>query len=518
MQTPMTLETQIGQMCFVGFEGLTAPDYLLEWLQSGRIGGVILFARNIESPQQVAALTDSLQTAAPYGAIISIDQEGGTVARLRAGFTEIPGAMALASAPDAETHVENAYGVLAAEMRALGIHWDYAPVVDLTYTAANPSVGTRSFGNDPARVGALAAAVVRGLQGGGVAACAKHFPGLGDTAIDTHQALPVLATPLDHLVNVDLAPYRAVINADIASIMITHTVFSALDNTYPATLSPLVVRRLLRETLGYDGVVSTDCMEMRAITEGFGTGESAVLAALAGIDAILFSHTHERQVAVYDALLAAAQSERLPLPTIADANRRLTDFKARYLLPRADVRGVASPQHRARAQTAARAGIVLARGGASLPLSPDQTVGVVEFASVLESGIVEVGGLTGFAQRVRERLPTAEIVIWSDKHAAAAEALADRVDTLIIATRSAHLNPDQHAHADRLIARAARVIVVALRNPYDADLFPSADSIVCTNGDSVPLLQAAVDLLMGDFAPTGTLPIPSAVVGKEGLK
>jgi beta-N-acetylhexosaminidase len=506
LAVPTTLETQIGQMLFAGFEGLEAPDYILEWLREGRIGGVILFARNVQSKTQVAALTDALQAAAPYGVIISIDQEGGTVARLREGFTESPGAMALACAEAAEALTERVSRVLAEELRALGIHWTYAPVVDISYNAENPSVGTRSFGSDPARVARLGAAAVRGFQSAGIAASAKHFPGLGDTPIDTHLALPALDTPVETLLKRDLDPYRAAIAAGVASVMLTHVMYTALDAEYPATLSPVVAQRLLRGELAYDGVVSTDCLEMQAITNHYGPGETAVLVALAGIDAVLFSHTRARQEAAYAGLLDAARSGRLPLARIEEANRRLARFKAQYLLPRADLSVVRSPAHLAAAQEAARASITLLRGGEALPLSG--AVGVVEFPSIHESGIIESSGLTGLGRRLKARLPQAEVVIQkAGADSGAAEALAARADRLVLAVRNAHIDPPQRMLARRLMQRARRVVLVCLRNPYDAGVLPGADSIVCTCGDSTPSVEAAADALLGDFRPAGRLPV-----------
>jgi beta-N-acetylhexosaminidase len=505
---PTTLETRVGQLLFVGFEGLTAPDYLLDWLRAGRVGGVILFARNVASPEQVATLTDTLTANAPYGVIISIDQEGGTVARLRDGFTESPGAMALASATDAERLTEQVAGVLAAELRALGIHWDYAPVVDINQHADNPSMGTRTFGADPDRVSRLAAAAVRGLQAAGIAACPKHFPGAGNTSVDTHVALPALDTPLDHLRAVDLPPYRAAIAAGAASVMVTHVLYRTLDPDHPSTLSPIVVRTLLRGELGYDGVVTTDCMEMQAITNHYGAAESAVLAALASIDAILFSHTREKQEAAYAALLDAAHSGRLPASVIDAANRRLAAFKDAFLLPRADLGVIRSADHLALMAEAARAGTMLVRGGTAIPLDAGRSIGVIEFPSALESGIGEVDGLTGFSRLLRARVPSAEVVTVTDpRQGEAALALAERADTLILVTRSAHLNADKIALCQRLIDTAQRTALVCLRNPHDAAALTGADTVICTCGDSAPSLAAAVDALLGDYLPTGRLPV-----------
>jgi len=529
-----SLQRQIGRMCIVGFEGHTAPDYLLDWLRAGRVGGIILFARNIESVAQVIAPTDSLRAASPDDLIIAIDQEGGAVARMRSaqGFSEVPGAMALASAADGARHAEVVYAVLGAELRAVGIDWDYAPCVDLAYNPANASLGTRSFGRDAAHVGALAAGAVRGLQASPhrVAACGKHFPGLGDTDIDTHLALPTVTTSLDDLRGVDLQPYRGIVDAGVMSVMVTHTIFAALDPDLPATLSPVVVSQLLRGELDYDGAVCTDCMEMKAIADHFGAGESAVLAALAGHDAILFSHTPAMQAAAHDALLAAAQSGRLSSHVIASANRRLVALRAFAVRPRGDAAVVNSSQHARTALEAARAGVSVIPTGARVhvfealnddtaPLdiaamqAAQARVGVIEFPSRLDSGIVEAGGVTGFARAIAARLLGTRVRVWRGGASADSEAsaLARSSDPLIIATRSAHLDPVITAQVRALIATApGRVIVVALRNPYDAALFADdlkVSAVLCTSGDAEPSLIAAAEALAGDYVPSGTLPV-----------
>jgi len=512
----MNLEQRIGQMLMAGFHGLTAPDYFLDWLREGRIGGVILFARNVADPQQLADLTASLHAAAASPILIGIDQEGGTVARMRQGFTESPGALALSSAQDAEALTEQMSGVLGAELRALGINWDYAPAVDITYNAGNPTVGTRSYGSDPARVSRLAAAAVRGFQGAGIAACAKHFPGLGNTAVDTHLALASISQPLDHLLNNDLKPYEAVMAADVASIMTTHTLFTALDAEHPATLSKPIVTGLLRERLGFEGVVTTDCMEMKAIADHYGAGESAVLAALAGVDIILFSHTRTMQETAYDALLDAARSGRLPESIIDAAVTRITKMKAQYAITDAPQPArIRAEAHVAIAETAARAGVtVLRQDDALFPLRLDLgQIGLIEFASYMDSEVMERGGLTGFASTVQSRAPHIETVslksIDPDPDAMErARVLAAEANVLVLATRNAHLIPTQLQMAQEFMASAQRVVLLCLRNPFDAQALPGAQVVICTHGDATPSLEAAVDALQGVFTPTGQLRVP----------
>ncbi len=506
----MQLEDKIGQMLMFGFHGLDAPDYLLSWLREGRVGGVILFARNVESPAQLARLCDRLHGAAKYPLLIGIDQEGGTVARLRQGFSESPGAMALSSALDGPALAEQVSEMLAREMLALGINWNFAPALDLAYNPANPSVGTRSFGTDPAWVAKMGAAAVCGFQRGGVAACAKHFPGLGNTATDTHLDLPVLDTSVEQLRQQDMQPFRTPIESGIASIMTTHTIFSALDKELPATLSPIIIQRLLREEMCFDGVVVSDCMEMKAISDHYGPGDTAVLGALAGLDVILFSHTAAMQEKAYDALLLAVQSGRVPIEMVENANRRVAALKAAYPAQQTDISVIQQPAHTELVLKAARAGTVLLRDGGLLPLETDAVL--VEFASHLDSGILESGGLSGFAAALRQHFPDLPMVSlgstpYDSSAIERAQKAVQSARTLALATRSAHLNPQQLALARQLMNMAKQVVLVCLRAPYDAEALAGAETIICTCGDSSPSLEAAGEVLAGLFTPTGKLPV-----------
>ncbi|MGJ3239036.1 MAG: beta-N-acetylhexosaminidase [Anaerolineae bacterium] len=506
----MQLAEQVGQMLMAGFHGLKAPEYILEWLAEGRIGGVILFARNVDTPQQVASLCEQLHVAAKYPLLIGIDQEGGAVARLREGFTQSPGAMALAATDDLQL-TEQVSQVLGREMAALGINWTFAPAVDISYNKANPTVGVRSFGKDKETVSHFAAAAVRGFQEGGVAACAKHFPGLGDTAIDTHLALARVDASVSHVIANDLMPYRATIDAGLATVMTTHTLFTQLDAELPATLSPVVIETLLRGELGFDGVVTTDCLEMRAIADHYGAGESAVLAMLAGVDVILFSHTRSMQEAAYEAMLAAAQSGRVPDTIIADANRRIAQLKAQFPAEVGDLSVIRSDAHLDLVAQASRQALVMLKNDAIIPLQSNQRVGVIEFASYLDSNVVEAGGQTGLCEQFRHALPDTQTLTLRvsalDNHARAqAQQLAQNSDVLIVATRNAHLLAGELELAQQLLDQAERSILLALRNPYDAEML-SADAVLCTLGDAEPSLHAVVDAVLGQLMPSGKLPV-----------
>lgn len=508
----LTLEEKVGQRLAAGFDGLTAPDYILEWLAEGRLGGIILFQRNISTPEQLATLTASLHAAAKYPVMVMIDQEGGEVARLRGKFTEAPSAMALAAGGG--RYAEAVAHVLGAELHALGINLNYAPVVDITYNAANPSVGTRSPGADAETVAKIAVAQVRGYQGAGVAACAKHFPGLGDTAIDTHLALATITTSLEAL-DADLAPYRAVIAAGIASIMTTHTIFLALDPDLPATLSPVIVPTLLRDRLGFGGVVMTDCMEMKAIADNHPPQKSAVLAAQAGVDIVLVSHTREAQEAAYSGLLEAARAGQ-----IADMDAsmaRIAVLKEQFAVKHApDISEIRSAAHLAVMRDAARAGIQVVRGKAGvLPMPENAKIVLIEFASAHDSEVFDATGHTNFAALFAARWPDAKIIALPQptpeaklQHAMAA---AREADITVLATRSAHLNPQQLHAAQAVLDAAQNSILLALRNPYDIGALPEVDAALVTFGGGEPQLEAAVAALAGDFTPEGHSPVELAL-------
>lgn len=503
-------------MLVVGFHGLEPPEYILRWLAEGRIGGVILFARNIGDPAQVAGLTRACHEAARRPILVVIDQEGGVVARLREGFSESPGAMALGAA-GSEGLAEEVSAVLGLELRALGINWNLAPAIDVTHNIHNPSVGVRSLGASPRRVARLGVAQVRGFQGAGVAATAKHFPGKANTPVDPHVSLPVIDGPLDDMWDTDLVPFRAVSEAGIAAMMVTHVQFRALEPEYPSTLSPRIIQGLLRRDVGFTGLVSTDCMEMKAVTDKYGPGESAVLAALAGANTILFSHTREYQEEVYDALLKAARSGRLPMERIDFSVGKIREMKERFAVaerPSLDV--IRRPGHLEVMGRAARAGtVLLCNESGLLPLKGDDSrlVSLVEFVSPLEAEALENGGGTVFASSLRGHLPGVASVGLdpgepSVDSVARARSMASSAEVLLVATRNAHLIPRQRELAQEFLRAGRRSVLTCLRNPYDAGVLTGAESILCTCGDSSPSLIAAAEALVGWFSPSALLPVP----------
>jgi beta-N-acetylhexosaminidase len=313
-----------GQLLFCGFDGTEVPGDLAELVSAGRIGGVVLFARNLEGPEQVRALTTRLHALAPPGAelLIAIDQEGGRVQRLRDPWTEWP-AMREVGDLDDTSSTEALARALARELADLGIYLDFAPCVDVHTNPANPVIGDRSFGRDPERVARHAAHFIEAMQAEGVAACAKHFPGHGDTATDSHLELPRLDHDLARLRAVELVPFRAAVAAGVASVMTAHVLFPAIDPDRPATTAPDVMA-LLRRELGYQGLVFSDDLEMKAVADHH-TPEALVRGCVAaGVDALLVC----RSAALRDEVLA--HLEATPGAALAPGLARMARLKARF--------------------------------------------------------------------------------------------------------------------------------------------------------------------------------------------
>ncbi len=338
---------QCAKLFVVGFPG-TSPDAPLERLLDEGVAGVILFKRNVESPQQVAALVRGLKTRAGRPVLASVDQEGGRVARLRgAPFTTLAPMRELGRRADA-TVATRVGRVLAYEVRSLGFDVDYAPVLDVDTNPANPVIGDRSFSRDPHEVARLGVALAQGLEAGGVASCGKHFPGHGDTAKDSHLDLPSLPHSLQRLREVELVPFAAAARARLASLMTAHVIFDALDPGVPATMSQKVLGPLLRRELGYDGVVISDDLEMKAIADHFSIERAAVEGLKAGVDLFLVCHHADVQRSAIEAVVRAVESGQVSRERLAEAGARVDALVARFVHGPEDlVARLGSAEHRA---------------------------------------------------------------------------------------------------------------------------------------------------------------------------
>lgn len=326
------IERAAARLVTIGFDGPTPHDGVRRLVDRG-VRSVILFARNAGPREQVADTIDRIKSLSSDPILVCVDQEGGRTVRFTDGFDPPP---AMREIGRDGAGVAGVVGRrLASDLRAVGIDLDLAPVVDVDSNPANPVIGPRSFGADPSLVGACAAAMIVAMQAGGLAACAKHFPGHGDTDLDSHHDLPVLRHGLDRLRTIELPPFRSAIDAGVAAIMTTHVVFEALDPGVPATMSAAAIDGLLRRELRYDGVVISDDLEMAAIADlpeiGGDLGEAAVRTVLAGVDLVLCCHRDDRQHRVVDALAEAIASGRIPVERVESAHRRLDRLFTRFV-------------------------------------------------------------------------------------------------------------------------------------------------------------------------------------------
>jgi beta-N-acetylhexosaminidase len=329
---PSALRHQIGQLLIAGFDGHQIPPELRSLAKAFGLGGVILFARNVAEPEQVAEVSfDAARLVPDLPAWVSVDQEGGRVARLKAPFTEWPPMATLGRSGDVKL-AERFAKALAAELKSVGITLDYAPVLDIHTNPKNPVIGDRALAEKAEDVARLGATVVRALQGEGIAACGKHFPGHGDTSTDSHLELPLVEHPPDRLRAVEFLPFKAAIDAGVATIMTAHVLVPSLDEQRPATLSRHIVHDLLRDELKFEGVILSDDLEMKAVAAEYAVPDSAVMALQAGCDGVLIcSGDHDTQAAALEALVHAVEEGRLAVARVDDALKRQRRAKERFL-------------------------------------------------------------------------------------------------------------------------------------------------------------------------------------------
>lgn len=307
------LAEAVGQLFVVGFPGATTevPPSVRDALEAGEIGGVILFRRNIDTIDQLVALTTDIHAAGASACappFVAVDQEGGRVVRIGAPLTPLPTMRSLGAAPDLRD-VARVSEMLATELRALGFNLNFAPVLDVDTNPDNPVIGDRAFSDDPAKVARCGAGFLLGHHSAGVIPCGKHFPGHGDTVTDSHMDLPRLMHDEERLEEIELYPFQRAVAADIPMIMTAHVQLPAVDAFHPATLSAPIMDGILRKKLGFEGVVVTDCLEMKAVADRYEIEEMIDLGIDAGVDLFLICHTEKKWRAAWDHLLERASND-----------------------------------------------------------------------------------------------------------------------------------------------------------------------------------------------------------------
>jgi beta-N-acetylhexosaminidase len=488
-----------------GFAGTTAPDWVLRRLGEG-LGGVALFARNVESPAQIARLTAQLRAERP-DVIVAIDEEAGDVTRFESVLgSSRPGNLALGAIDDPEL-TEAVARDLGTDLAAAGITLDYAPDTDVNSNPDNPIIGVRAFGAEPGLVARQSVAWIRGLQAAGVAACAKHFPGHGDTAVDSHHAVPVIDRDRAALEACELIPFRAAIEAGVRAVMTGHLLVPAFDPDLPATLSTRILTDLLRVELGYQGLIVTDGIEMQGVSRHYGLTGATVRALAAGADAICVGGEHadeETAIALRDAIVAAVRSGELPEERLRDAAARVRELGAwthREQLGRdAVIRGAeGSPVGFDAARRAVRV-TVGGREEATLPIAAPPHV--VEFAPPRN---IAIGAETpwGVGAPLDDLLPgTTSVRFTADDLAGlpdpAAPVLAGAAGRpLVLVARDVHRHPWLADAIERVIEVRPDAIVVEMGVPVRV----LGGVHIATFGATRALGQAAAELIAGTNVP-----------------
>ncbi|MFF3849569.1 glycoside hydrolase family 3 protein [Streptomyces sp. NPDC002328] len=475
-----------------GFPGTTAPDWLLRRLGEG-LASVGLFGRNIASPEQLAALTAQLR-AEREDVLVAVDEEGGDVTRLevRTG-SSFPGNLALGAVDDVEL-TRDVARELGRRLAACGVNFNWAPSADVNSDPRNPVIGVRSFGSAPDLVARHTSAYVTGLQSAGVAACTKHFPGHGDTAVDSHLALPRVDAGPDVLAERELAPFHAAIAAGSRAVMSAHILVPALDPDRPATLSPRVLTDLLRGELGYDGLIVTDGMEMRAVAATYGIERGSVLAIAAGADAICVGGglaDDETVRRLRDALVTAVRSGDLPEERLADAARRVRAL-ARWT---GSARAVApSPHDVTRVDVgllAARRALRLTGADRFTPLTDAPYV-----AALTPVANIAVGDETpwGVAAELARLLPGTETGGFTGEDAGPAALAAAGERRIVAVVRDEHRHPWMTTALDALLAARPDTVVVEMGVPQA----PARGALhVATHGAARVCGRAAAEIIAG---------------------
>lgn len=534
----MSLEEKVGQLFWTHVYGSSADDTSMaaqnraaygvdtpaEVVAKYDLGGVIYFAwsGNVGDPQAVAELSNGLQEVATSSRsgvplTLTIDQEGGLVQRILAPATVWPGNMALGATRSTELAAAQG-GMLADELRAVGLNANFAPVVDVNTNARNPVIGIRSYGEDPDLVSALGGATVTAMQERGVSATPKHFPGHGDTQVDSHYGLPIVTYDRATLEAVHLPPFQAAFDAGADMVMTAHVIIEAIDPDLPATLSHDVLTGVLRGDLGFDGIIVTDAMDMQAIDDHWGAAEAAVMAVKAGADVVLMPPDMD---AAIGAVIDAVRSGEISKKRIEASVRRILQVKYDRGLfddPFNDESAVdevvGRDEHLATAAEISRRAATVVENDGLLPLDVDAAGDVVVVGpsaanvAVLSDELAQ-RGLSVTTHTVATN-PTAA-------QRAAAVAAAEDADLVVAATWRAWTNPGQAALVTDLLAGDAPVLALGTRDAYDIAYYAGVDAYVATYGTHRVNHAGAAEVLFGETEPTGKLPVTIPTADDTGV-
>lgn len=506
----MTVKQMLGQKLIFGFHGSELSEEFISLIKEYKIGNVILFLRNVKSADQLRKLCAQVQqlilAETGYPAFIVIDQEGGMVTRLPQDAVNVPGAMALAATGDPE-NARRASEITIRQLRGLGANFNMAPVLDVNNNPRNPVIGVRSFGDKPEKVASFGVASASPYEGSGVLCCGKHFPGHGDTAVDSHLGLPRVDKTVEELEQLELIPFRAAAEAGIPAIMISHVLFPKIvKEEVPCTMSREIITGLLKEKMGYKGLILTDCMEMLAIQDYYGTPEGTVASIKAGVDLAEISSTIALEWGAAKAVNEAAERGEFDMEEIKASVEKILEFK-RKICYDVDVTRCDLNADRETVEKMARQSITRCEGTA--PIADENTFfcGCADYRA---SGVGNEDGSAGtFVDYMRRAFQAQGLVTSKDPtegEIREVAAQAARYGKIIFNTCNGHLFQGQIALAEALAKTGKPLTVVALRNPYDIPMLPDCACKIAAYDYTTPVFKALEEVFRGGEM-TGVLPV-----------
>lgn len=510
----MTLQEKIGQRLMTGFPGTEMTEEFRQVVREHKIGNVILFKENFRDRDQLKRLCRDIQALVRretgHSALIAIDQEGGIVTRLPRDAVNVPGAMALGATGDPETAYK-AGVLIGRELRALGPNINFAPTVDVNSNPANPVIGVRSYGDDPHMAGMFAARAVQGLLDGGILCTAKHFPGHGDTGLDSHLALPCVDKPLEELEKVELIPFRAAIAAGVSAVMTAHILFPQIEpDPIPATMSRRIITGLLRQQLGFRGMIISDCMEMGAIASHYGVAKGTLAAFQAGVDLVEITHHPLWCGEAAELALEAAEAGQLDLEELEESVNRILEYKRRWVdnVQPGDFDFVQAREESRLLMEQTITEVQVPASGRFALRNP-LCIGCEPYRSSLVGNVDNGKGnpfgtlmaqLLGGTCADMDRNPTPEAI----------EALVEQAKgagCALVGTFNAAANPGQRKLVQALADSGVDTVAVALRIPYDLKDLPESVWAIAAYEYSSESIQAVAKVLRGELQPSGKLPV-----------
>ena len=504
--------TALGQHLVTGFRGAEMTEEFRQCVRDHKIGNVILFQFNVVNKTQLKALCNDITAfvtqVTGYPPLISIDQEGGCVSRLKEDATIFPSAMAFSAGGSLQA-VREAGRIAAEELRAMGVNFNLAPVMDVNSNAHNPVIGVRSYGDDPATVAKFGCAMAQGLMEGGVLCSLKHFPGHGDTAVDSHLGLPKVEKSLAELEACELIPFQAAIDQGVSSVMTTHILFPTLEpEPIPATMSRRIITDLLKTKMGFQGLVVSDCMMMGAIAKYYGVVEGSIAAIRAGVDLVFVSHSTDLASQVVDAMVEGIKQGTIDEAELALSTEKILQAKEALLTNSLPLEQVGCTKHRLASEHATRAAITpVSQAPFSLGARP-LFLGCYRFLPTMVSSLddttlsfpLTMQRLLGGEAIATSQDPTLEEIANVLVH-------ADQYTSIVVGTYNGSMCPGQLQLVHAAAATGLPVCAVALRNPYDlADLPENVCSFAAYDYDA-RTLPIVAEIISGQNCATGKLPV-----------